>query len=358
VNIFLGDNGEGKTNILEGISYLCLSKSFFAMSDAVVVKLGEQSFNIAGIIVGENGIEYEVRLQFDQIANKKTIEVNRERINKSLLLIGQFPIVILSPGQNAITIGSPINRRQWIDFIISQSSRVYLENLIDYRRVLKQRNRILSETRSTQNEISDAIEPWDKNLIHIGTIIMKKRIEFLSTFCDLVKSSYAQLAGTNEQPGIMYKPSFDCMNNDTKSIEEVFSKTLQNMFLYERRTGHSLVGPHRDEFVFTINKLNMQKYASQGQHKTFLIALKLAEFFYLKDKCKETPILLLDDVLSELDIQRSQRLLEATAKYGQIFITSTSDHELDWTTVSTAHPRRFLVRQGNIENVEDTACVN
>jgi DNA replication and repair protein RecF len=328
------------------------------MNDAIVVSVGEQGFNLSGKVCLENGTESEIKLQFDQALNKKTIEVNGEKIDRSSLLVGQFPIVILSPEQNAITTGSPINRRQWMDFIISQSSRVYLENLIDYRKVLKQRNRILSEVQTTDKKIRESLDPWNESLINIGVDIMKKRIEFLNVINEIVKSSYTQIAGIAEQPGLTYRPSFDYNGSEKNSIQIAFKQTLDDQYLYERRIGYSLVGPHRDDVLFTLNDLSMQKYASQGQHKTLLIALKLAEFFYLRDSCKETPILLLDDVLSELDKQRSQRLLETTASYGQVFITSTSEHELNWIPVAAARPRKFLVRKGKIENVEDTIRIH
>jgi DNA replication and repair protein RecF len=357
VNIFLGNNGEGKTNLLEAISYLCLSRSFYAMSDAIVVKLGEEKFRLAGKINLENGSEREVKLEYDQTVNKKHIEVNREKIDRSSLLVGQFPIVILSPEQNSITIGSPVNRRQWIDFIVSQSSRVYLESLIDYRKVLKQRNKILSDFQAADRKIREEIEPWNGNLVSIGADIIRKRADFLNDIQGIIRSLYAQLAGTKEEPGLTYRPSFVYSGSDKGSIEGSFFRSLEEQFAYERRIGYSLVGPHRDEIVFELNGLSMQKFASQGQHKTYLIVLKLAEFFYLKDKCSETPVLLLDDVLSELDKERSQKLLETASGYGQTFITSTSEHELNWIPVASANPRRFMIRKGEIESVEDAVSV-
>jgi DNA replication and repair protein RecF len=211
---------------------------------------------------------------------------------------------------------------------------------------------------ATDRKIQEAIDPWNNGLVSIGVDIIIKRAEFLSHIYILAKSLYAQLAGTTEEPGLTYKPSFEYVDNRKESIEAAFRQSLDDQFLYERRIGYSLVGPHRDEVTFTLNGLSMQKYASQGQHKTFLVALKLAEFFYLKEHCKETPILLLDDVLSELDKQRSQKLLETTASYGQIFITSTSEHELNWIPIASAAPRRFVIRRGKIENVEDTICIH
>ena len=358
MNLFLGDNGEGKTNILEGISYLCLSKSFYAVNDTIVMNVNRKGFTTAGTFLSDSNISYEVRVIFDKSQNQKNITINKTKIDKASSLIGRFPVVILSPEQSSITIGSPSDRRRFVDFVVSQSSRGYLECLIDYRRILKQRNKILSEMLFSHKENDDVLQPWNKQLIHVGTNIIKKRIEFIKDFQYLVSDSYATITGTAEQPSITYSPSFECSTVDNEMIETGFNQALQDHAQEEYRMGYSLVGPHRDEYIFQINKLDARSFASQGQHKTFLVALKLAEFFYLKERCSETPILLLDDVLSEMDGQRSQRLLEATAALGQVFITSTDERALNWTALASSHPRKFFIRQGTIDRVENAPYVH
>lgn len=358
INLFLGNNGEGKTNILEGISYFCLAKSFYAASDSVVMKIGEPGFSATGKIVSDSGVAYEIQVTFDRELNQKTVTVNKAKIDKASTLIGWFPVVILSPEQSTLTFGSPSDRRRFIDFVLSQSSRTYLEGLIDYRRILKQRNKILSEIQTTRSENKDVMEPWNESLVRVGSAIMKKRKEFIEDFHGTMVNAYAQLSGVGERPGIAYSPSFEYPESEGDVGAASFKKALQNQFLDERRIGYTLVGPHRDDFIFQINGLHAKNFASQGQHKTFLVALKLAEFFYLKTKCSETPILLLDDVLSELDENRCRRLLEATANTGQVFITSTNEHALDGLSVVSANPRKFFVKQGRIERVEDAAQIN
>ncbi len=358
INLFLGNNGEGKTNILEGISYFCLAKSFYAASDSLVMKIGGPGFIATGKILSDSGVEYEIQVEFNRELSQKTITVNKEKIDKASLLIGWFPVVILSPEQSAITLGSPTDRRRFIDFVISQSSRLYLESLIDYRRILKQRNKVLSEMQATRSEHRAAIEPWDDSLIRVGSSIMKKRKEFIEDFRGTMIDTYAQLSGEGERPGIVYSPSFEYVDDDHGVVELLFQKALQNQFIDERRIGYTLVGPHRDEFIFQINGLHAKNFASQGQHKTFLVALKLAEFFYLKNRCSETPVLLLDDVLSELDEYRCRKLLDAASKTGQVFITSTDEHIFDRLSVASTNARKFFVRQGKIERVEDAAQIN
>ena len=356
VNLFLGDNGEGKTNILEGISYLCLSKSFYAANDTIVMNVQKNGFVVTGDFLSDANIFYETRVVFDKLQNQKTITVNKAKVDKASSLFGQFPMVILSPEQSSITIGSPSDRRRFVDFVISQSSRTYLEYLIEYKRILKQRNKILSDMIFSHKENNIAIEPWNENLVRVGTALVEKRIEFIEDFQTIVIDSYATVAGIAERPEISYVPSFKCAAGK-EAIETTFHQALKDRDQEERRIGHSLVGPHRDEFIFKINKLDTRNFASQGQHKTFLIAIKLAEFFYLKERCNEIPILLLDDVLSEMDGRRSQRLLETIAELGQVFITSTDERALNWIPIVSSNPRKFFVRQGTINRVEDAAYI-
>jgi DNA replication and repair protein RecF len=357
VNFFLGDNGEGKTNILEGISYLCLSKSFYAANDTIVMNVQKNGFVVTGGFLSDGNIFYEARVVFDKLQNQKTVTVNKAKIDKASSFLGYFPMVILSPEQSSITTGSPSDRRRFVDFVISQSSRTYLEYLIEYRRILKQRNKILSDMLFSHKEISAAIEPWNENLVRVGTALVEKRIEFIEDFQTFVIDSYATIAGKTERPEISYVPSFECAAAGKEAIETTFHQALRDRTQEERHIGHSLVGPHRDEFIFKINKLDARNFASQGQHKTFLIAIKLAEFFYLKERCNEIPILLLDDVLSEMDGRRSQRLLETIAELGQVFITSTDERALNWIPIASSNPRKFFVRQGTINRVEDAAYI-
>lgn len=353
INVFLGNNGEGKTNILEGISYLCLSKSFFAVSDELVVRLGTDGFVVIGEIVTDGGVLFEVRVEFDKNQCKKSITVNRGRIEKASLLIGMFPVVILAPNQNTISTGASSARRKFIDLIISQASRKYLEVLMEYRKVLRQRNRVLAEIAGRKNQ-RDALEPWNKILITTGSEITVKRRQFIEDFKRSFSDAYGRLAGQGEKPSMSYIPSIDgACGVDIDQVQSFFAQALQSRADEEIRLGYSLVGPHRDEICFTINDLDVRSYASQGQHKTILVALKLAEFLYLKERCNETPILLLDDAFSELDSQRVQGLLANTADFGQVFLTATDDTNVDWKTVSNAIPRRFFVRQGCIERIED-----
>lgn len=349
VNAIFGDNGEGKTNIVEAISYLCLTKSFYAGSDALVVRIGSERFDVRGSFQADNGTEWLVAASYDAPTAKKTVAVNKTPVETLSSIIGQFPAVILSPEQNGITFGAPAERRRFLDLAISQASSLYLEEMLEYRKILRQRNKILLDAKLSRKDCTDLLDPWDESLIRTGSSIVERRSKFIEDFRPQVERQFSLLAGETERPAIQYVPSVDA--SPAKGREEIqreFETALSAHRDEERRTGTTAVGPHRDEIEFSIDNLSLRKFASQGQHKTFLIALKLAEFFYLKEQRNETPLLMLDDVFSELDEHRSARLLELTGKTGQVFVTATDDRAFGNGFRWDADNRRFLVTQGTV----------
>ncbi|MCI0707382.1 MAG: DNA replication/repair protein RecF [Ignavibacteriae bacterium] len=353
VNVFLGDNGEGKTNILEAVSYLCLTKSFYAGNDRVAAQIGKEYFVLEGELRSDRGLDFTVRVTFDAASAQKKFLVNNAEVETLASVVGRFPVVILSPEGGLVTTGSPSDRRKFIDIAISQASKRYLDELLEYRRVLKQRNKILLDAKIARHDPGDAIEPWSESLVDHGTELIVKRREFVKDFAVQVADAFQKLTGEQETPSLRYLPSVDIDDGaDSAAIASEFAVQLTENFSEERRTGSTLVGPHRDEIEFTINGLDLRKFASQGQHKTFLVALKVAEFHYLKEQCNETPVLLLDDVFSELDEHRSHRLLNMVGQLGQTFITSTSEQVFAGALESNSGAKRFFVKQGVVTNEE------
>jgi DNA replication and repair protein RecF len=346
VNVFLGENGEGKTNILEAISYLCLTRSFFAGTDRIALQLGREQFSVSGTFLSDNELEFTVRVLYNATENRKRVWVNKKEPKTFSEVLGQFPVVALSPESGAITHGAPGERRKFIDIVIAQANKSYLEHLIEYRRCLKQRNKILHDAKIARRDPSEALEPWDISLVDHGTQIIIRRATFLQEFQQYVADAFQRLTKKQETPAMNYLGSVPA--NETSSrevIRETFLAQLHNRAAEERLAATTLTGPHRDDIALTINGIELRAFASQGQHKTFLVALKMAEFFYLKDRCRETPILLLDDILSELDEHRTQSVLNLTSQLGQTFITSTSERffpEFTWGSST----RKFLVRRG------------
>lgn len=324
VNAIIGDNGQGKTNIVEAISYLCLTKSFYASGDAVTLKIGENQFIIRGSFKSDNGTGRTVEATYERSSGRKTISVNGMSVESMSSVIGEFPIVILSPEQGGITNGAPTERRKFLDLVIAQSSKAYLRELMEYRKILRQRNKVLLDAKLGRRDCSEILEPWDEALIETGSHLVHRRRLFVEEFSRDMVRSYESIAGGKEEPGIEYEPSVPAKN--AKSVEEIklaFTDELRSKEDEERRLGVTAVGPHRDEIALSVNGINARKFASQGQHKTLLIGLKLAEMAYLKERCSETPILLLDDVFSELDEHRSDRLVGQLQGFGQVFITAT-----------------------------------
>src|SRR3989304_599622 len=281
INAIFGDNGEGKTNIVEAISYLCLTKSFYAINDAVVVRIGSEHFDVRGSFRADNGSEWSVAASYESASAKKTITVNKTPVETLSSVVGQFPAVILSPEQNGITFGAPTERRKFLDLAISQASKLYLEELLEYRKILRHRNKILLDAKLSRRDCTDLLEPWDESLVRTGSSIMMRRLKFVEDFRPLVEKQFSFVAGETERPGIRYVPSFETAPPmERAKVEQQFQEALASHRDEERRTGTSAVGPHRDEIDFSIDDLSLRKVASQGQHKTFLVALKLGEFFY------------------------------------------------------------------------------
>ena len=359
INAVLGENGEGKTNLLEAISYLCLTKSFFGSADGIVLQIGEQGFEVSGDLETDSGLQYHVSVSYDHEAGHKNFLINKAPVEKFSEVIGRFPVVVLSPESGAITSGGPADRRRFLDFVIAQASKVYLEDLLEYRRVLRQRNRVLFDNKVSRVEQPDLIEPWDQELVDRGARIIYRRNAFLRELQPIVHESYGRIAGRAEEPTLQYLPSV--AHGERASEEEVrdlFRQELKRKAPEEKRLGLTLVGPHRDELELAINKLSVRSHASQGQHKTFLIALKVAEFLYLKNKRNERPMLLLDDIFTELDRHRSERLLALTEAVGQAFITTTNDSVFPSDFNWGGSNKRFFVRKGTVDHANAANLTN
>jgi DNA replication and repair protein RecF len=356
-NVLLGGNGQGKTNVIEAIAYLCLTKSFYAGSDAPVVGIGHDAFVVDGQFASDGDVDHHVRVTYSQLSNEKCCTVNKLLIEPRSSIVGRFPVVISSPEHAPITSAGPMERRKFVDFVVSQSNALYFQNLMKYRHILRQRNKLLFDAKVARREIGKAIEPWDEQLVTHGGSLMARRKQFVEEFRSFIDTAYRELVNEGEEPNIAYQPMsrIDDATSE-REIQDILRIDLQEKGSEERRIGSTLVGPHRDEFVLRINGLELRKFASQGQHKTFLNALKIAEFFYLKDRCRETPIMLLDDVFSELDEQRSSRLLKFLETLSQTVITSTNQHLFDRRMQFDGRNKIFQIHGGNVVDQKSFAA--
>jgi DNA replication and repair protein RecF len=319
LNLIVGGNGQGKTSILEAIYYLCTTKNLNHAAENDVVSFGEQFFEVRGDF--NQLTENKNRLFYDAAKNKKILFVDEKLENKSSEIIGRFPVVSLIQSDHAITFGSPSERRRFVDSVISQISKTYLEILIEYGKILRQRSSLLSQIKETRNpELYNQLEVWTEQLIKNGTEIIHHRKRFIKEFNVYVKEAFRKIVQTTEEPIIKYE-SFE--TEEEGNIYHKLKEEIESVKEEEVRRSINLVGPHRDDFIFLINGKELKRFGSQGQHKTFQIALRFAQFFYMKEALGKTPIFLMDDVFGELDSSRAVKINNYLEEIGQAFITMT-----------------------------------
>lgn len=316
VNCFLGNNGEGKTNLLDAIYYLSNCKSYFNSIDSQNVKFNEPFFVLQGRFELEDEKLQEIYCGV-KIGHKKIVKKNKKQYKRLAEHVGLLPVVLITPyDSNLILDGSDI-RRKFMDIIISQFDRAYLESLIHYNKVMAQRNALLKQFAESGNFQKDALDIWDFQLVEKGEIIHQKRKDFLEEFIPVFNQFYQDISNKSEEVGLNYSSLLN---------EDEFAVLLENNIMKDRKSTYTSVGIHKDDLEFTIAGYPLKKFGSQGQQKSFLIALKLAKFNYIKSKKGFSPILLLDDIFDKLDETRVNFLLGLISKgeLGQTFITDTS----------------------------------
>jgi DNA replication and repair protein RecF len=315
-----------------------------------VLQIGAEGFVVGGMIASDGGVEYRVESSYERASGARRTSVAGADVPRRTDLIGQFPVVLLSPEQAAITVGGPADRRKFLDLTLSQAGRLYLEDLLEYRKALRQRNKALLDAKLTRRPLESSLDAWSELLVRKGTRVALRRREFVEEFRPYVERAFERIAGGQEQPTLTYDSRILAGPGGSEAeVTEAFRRALDESSREEAKAGTTLVGPHRDEMELQINGLPVREFASQGQHKTFLVGLKLAEFSYLKDQCSETPLLLLDDVFSELDEQRCRHLLDLVATAGQVFITATDERAIPAGIPNGPRKARFHVRGGRVE---------
>ncbi len=325
VNLLYGPNGAGKTNVLEAVHYLCLSKSFIASQDAYALRKGCRFFEVEGVFEGARRPEMRVRLVFVR-AEGKRIQVSGAPLERLSEIVGMLPVVVFSPEDQALTAGGPDERRRFLNNIMSQARPVYLDDLLKYRRALRQRSELLAQYRRAPHTAQPSVlASWDAELVALGSRVVAGRLRFLHEFAGFLEEAYQRIEAVAEQPTIEYATfaRFD-PEADEAEVAAVFQRQLERAARRERQLGRTLIGPHRDELVFRLDDFEVRRYASQGQHRTFGMALKLAQYFYLYDRLEEAPILLLDDVFDTLDARRTGAFLDLLQSdaVGQSLITA------------------------------------
>ncbi|MFM6976814.1 MAG: DNA replication/repair protein RecF [Sphingobacteriaceae bacterium] len=315
VNAFTGNNGAGKTNLLDAIHYLSLCKSYFNPIDSQQIKQSADFFMVQGV--------FELQKKKETIAcslkrnQKKQFKRNKKEYQRLADHIGLFPLVMISPYDVSIVMEGSEERRKFMDNAISQTDRDYLDELIQYNKCLNNRNALLRQIAQTGKYDPMLLEIYDEQLANSGTVIFNKRRTFMAAFTEIFNQHYSFLSGDAELVNLVYESP---LQEDT--LANLLLKYSDKDRILERTT----VGIHKDDLVFSIHGMPLKKFGSQGQQKSFLIALKLAQYTYLKKQNGFEPLLLLDDIFDKLDDLRTRKLMQKVSDhdFGQIFITDTS----------------------------------
>ena len=313
-NIFYGDNAQGKTNILESI-YLCgTSKSHRGTKDKDMILFGEEESHIEAV-VDKRGITYQIDMHLKK--NKpKGIAINHIPIKKASELFGILNVVFFSPEDLNIIKNGPSERRRFVDMELSQISRVYLDNLSKYHRIINQRNRLLKDI-YYNNSLKETLDIWDIQLVDYGNKIIEERRSFIKNVNKIISNIHKKITGKRESIEVIYEP-----NTGEESFEVVLKKHRDR----DLKMMSTSSGPHRDDICFKVNGIDIRRFGSQGQQRTAALSLKLSEIELIKQITKDKPVLLLDDVLSELDKHRQNYLLDSIDDI-QTLITCTGVDE-------------------------------
>ncbi|GAA3575500.1 DNA replication/repair protein RecF [Snuella lapsa] len=314
INCIVGNNGIGKTNILDAIYHLSFGKSYFNPVATQNIKHDEAFFVINGDYIKGDAIE-KVVISLKR-GQKKVIKRNGKEYDKFSDHIGFLPLVIISPADRNLIIEGSDTRRKFIDSVISQSNKNYLSHLIKYNKVLAQRNALLKYFALNHTFNADTIDIYNTQLSDYGTYIFKERAAFLETFIPIFKARYKAISNGNETVDLVYHS--DLFDNDLNSL-------LQSALNKDKALQYTSTGIHKDDLHFNIESHPIKKFGSQGQQKSFLIALKLAQFDFIKKQSGVNPILLLDDIFDKLDAQRVSQIIKLVddENFGQIFISDT-----------------------------------
>ncbi|MFI3200025.1 MAG: DNA replication/repair protein RecF [Eubacteriales bacterium] len=344
-NILHGNNAQGKTNILESIYLTATTKSHKGSKDKEIIRFGEEQGHIK-IVLEKYELTHIIDIHLRNHSTK-VIAINQQKIKKATELLGLLNVVFFSPEDLGIIKEGPSKRRRFVDMELCQLDKYYLYNLDQYNKIINQRNKLLKDITYNASLI-DTINIWDAQLYSYGSKVIEKRENFIEQINEILYDIHKKLSGDHEELSIQYEPNI--------TIDQ-YEKSLENNQGKDIRSKQTSVGPHRDDFVFIINGVDIRKYGSQGQQRTAVLSLKLAELELMKKITKENPILLLDDVLSELDSKRQNYLLNTIGNI-QTIVTGTGIEEFVKNRFQIN--KVFEIKSGTIidENINEIEVLN
>jgi DNA replication and repair protein RecF len=356
INLLHGPNGVGKTNVLEALHYLCLTKSFVASRDRYAVRKGAPYLEIEGTVADVREEPMTVRMAYVP-GEGKSIFVNGAELDRLADIVGLLPVVVFSPEDYDLTAGGPDERRRFVNNILSQARPVYMDDLMKYRRARRQRNEVLrSYKKRSAPPPDELLEPWTEELVSLGSRIVHRRRAFLQTFADDLAEAYRRIEAVAERPTIEYDTIADLdPDAGVEAVAAAFRAALARKQEHEYNRGTTLVGPQRDELIFRLDGLEVRRYGSQGQHRTFAMALKLAQYFYLQARSDTEPLLLLDDAFGKLDATRTGVFLDLLRSdaVGQSLLTATGRAPFEEALASAPGHHRIL----QVRTVDGAASV-
>jgi DNA replication and repair protein RecF len=320
INCFVGNNGMGKTNILDAIHYLSLTKSFFNSIDSISIKHGEDYFIIQGSFV-RDGEEDQIYCAF-QKQKQKLLKRNGKEYQKLSDHVGRYPVVMISPADSALITEGSEDRRRFMNKIISQYSAEYLDSVLKYNKALQQRNKLLKDINSSGGKIdADMLSIWDAQLIKYGEYVFSERDVLVNELIPVFQEYYSLISSDKELVKLQYKSHL---------TDGSFEEALANSLNKDRYLEYTTVGIHKDDLLLEMDDYSVKSLGSQGQQKSYLVALKLAKFDYIKRKAGFSPILLLDDIFDKFDDERVEQVIRLVGnhRFGQIFITDTHQNRL------------------------------
>jgi len=341
INCLVGENGSGKTNLLDSIYYLSFCKSFFNVVDSQNIRHNEAFFTIAGKYSKNGGDAFA--LQVVQKRNqRKVFRINKKEYDKLADHIGLFPLVMVSPyDRDLINEGSEV-RRKFVDGIISQFNHFYLENIISYNKALQQRNSLLKQFQITGKADPALLEMWDQTMITLSEQIFPVRKNFIDSFIPYFTEFYGKISGSRETVGVKYESQLIF-----NQLQDLLKSSVQKDVVQ----GFTSMGIHKDEFLFDIDHYPVKKYGSQGQQKSFVIALRLAQYEYIRQIKDFKPVILFDDIFDKLDESRVSQLISLAGDddFGQVFITDTDPLRIKklFNSLKVSH-KLFEVKGGKI----------
>jgi len=319
INCFVGNNGVGKTNILDAIHYLSLTKSFFNSIDSISIKHGEDYFIVQGTFIRDEE-EDNIYCAF-QKQKQKLLKRNGKEYPKLSDHVGRYPVVMISPADSALISEGSEDRRKFMNKIVSQYNTGYLDSVLKYSKAVQQRNKLLKDFKAAGRFDSDMLAVWDAQLVKYGEYIFSERSTLVNELIPVFQEYYEMISNGREEVRLHYHSHL---------AEGSFAEMLLNSINKDRFLEYTTTGIHKDDMLLEMNGFPVKSLGSQGQQKSYLVALKLAKFDYIKRKAGFSPILLLDDIFDKFDAERVEQIIKLVGnhRFGQIFITDTHQSRL------------------------------